>query len=64
MKIGIGVFLLLVVLLIASPFYVGMRIENGAQQQIESYQASGFGYTLNVDRGYRRSTLTLSLIHI
>ena len=61
MKIGIGVFLLLVVLLIASPFYVGMRIENGAQQQIESYQASGFGYTLNVDRGYRRSTLTYGI---
>ena len=61
MKISIGVFFLLVVLLIASPFYVGKRIEDTARQQIEAYQVAGFRYTLDVDREYRRSVLTYGI---
>ena len=57
MKIGIGVLLLLVALLFASPFYVGKKIEDGAQQQVAESQSSGYKYTLDVDRGYRSSVL-------
>ena len=57
MKIGIGVVLLLLVVLVASPFYIGKKIEDGAQQQIMAYQMAGFQYRLDVERGYRSSVL-------
>lgn len=57
MKIGIGVVLLLLVVLVASPFYIGKKIEDRAQQQIMAYQMAGFQYRLDVERSYRSSVL-------
>ncbi|GEM_PF-1863899 len=59
--LGIGLVGAVAALLLASPYFIGMQIESGAQSYIEQYQVPGYEYSLHVDRGYTSSVLTYGL---
>ena len=53
--------LALIVLMLASPLYIGMQIEKEARAAIGDIQWPGYQFSLQVDRGYRHSQYQLQI---